>query len=127
MNSSSHPEERPKGASRRTHGGDATGARTIAGRCLTFGAIAATLLAVGAVIFASVPPPDLARLQDRSTLVVDSDGKLLRAYTTADGKWRLPATASDVDPRYLAMLRGYEDKRFDSHFGIDPLAIARAG
>ena len=31
-----------------------------------------------------------------------------------------------VSPRYLAMLKAYEDKRFDDHCGVDPLAVARA-
>ena len=47
-----------------------------------------------------------------STLVVDRDGRLLRPYTTPDGRWRLPATRADVDPRFLAMLFAYEDRRF---------------
>jgi penicillin-binding protein 1C len=32
-----------------------------------------------------------------------------------------------VDPRYLTMLVAYEDRRFRSHPGVDPLALARAG
>lgn len=31
-----------------------------------------------------------------------------------------------VDQRYLAMLFAFEDRRFYSHFGVDPLGIARA-
>jgi penicillin-binding protein 1C len=61
-----------------------------------------------------------------STLVVDREGRLLRPYTTADGRWRLPATRDDVDPRFLAMLYAYEDRRFLSHRGVDPLALGRA-
>src|SRR5829696_8076189 len=61
-----------------------------------------------------------------STLVVDRDGRLLRPYTTPDGRWRLPATRADVDPRLLAMLFAYEDRRFLNHRGVDPLALARA-
>ena len=61
-----------------------------------------------------------------STLVVDRDGRLLRPYTTPDGRWRLPATREDVDPRFLAMLFAYEDRRFLSHRGVDPLALGRA-
>jgi penicillin-binding protein 1C len=38
----------------------------------------------------------------------------------------LPTAAEDVDPRYLALLRAYEDRRFDEHLGVDPLAVARA-
>jgi penicillin-binding protein 1C len=61
-----------------------------------------------------------------STLVVDRDGRLLRPYTTPEGRWRLPATREDVDPRFLAMLFAYEDRRFLSHHGVDPLAFGRA-
>src|SRR5207253_2198255 len=31
-----------------------------------------------------------------STLVVDRDGRLLRPYTTEEGRWRLPATREHV-------------------------------
>ena len=43
-----------------------------------------------------------------------------------DGRWRLPATTHDVDPRYLAMLVAYEDGRFYEHRGVDPRALLRA-
>ena len=47
------------------------------------------------------------RLPQGSTVVLDRDGRLLRAFTTADGRWRLPVTSADVDPRFLAMLLAY--------------------
>jgi len=74
----------------------------------------------------SLPPLDLAAAADRSTVVLDREGKLLRPFLTADGRWKLPVTSEDVDPRYLAMLKAFEDKRFDGHRGIDPLGILRA-
>jgi len=58
--------------------------------------------------------------------VVDRDGKLLRPYTTPEGRWRLPATRENVDPRFLEFLLAYEDKRFRAHHGVDPLALGRA-
>jgi penicillin-binding protein 1C len=61
-----------------------------------------------------------------STLVVDRNGKLLRPFITKDGFWRLPVTGEDVDPRFLAMLIAYEDKRFFDHAGVDPWALVRA-
>lgn len=61
-----------------------------------------------------------------STLVVGRDGRLLRPFITRDGYWRLPVTAAGVDPRYLAMLIAYEDKRFYAHHGVDPRALLRA-
>jgi len=75
----------------------------------------------------SLGPIDLAAAREGSTIVVDRDGRLLRAFTLPDGRWRLPVTAQDVDPRYLAMLLGYEDERFLSHNGVDWRALARAG
>ncbi|MCA3574915.1 MAG: penicillin-binding protein 1C [Aestuariivirga sp.] len=61
-----------------------------------------------------------------STLVVDRNGRLLRPFITKDGYWRLPVTSAEVDPRFVAMLIAYEDKRFFAHGGVDPWALARA-
>ena len=89
-------------------------------------ALAATSLAAGALALDRIFPPDLSRYHDRSTEIVDSNGRLLRAFTTADGKWRLRTAVDDVDPVYLALLKAYEDRRFDDHWGVDPLAAVRA-
>ena len=75
---------------------------------------------------ASLGPAPLGEGLAFSTLVVDRDGKLLRPYITPEGRWRLPATRESVDPRFLALLLAYEDKRFNSHHGVDPLALGRA-
>jgi len=82
----------------------------------------------GAVVgtFQAFGPPPLGRDLEVSTLVLDRNGKLLRAYLTSDGRWRLPATRDQVDPIYLEALLAYEDKRFFSHRGVDPLALLRA-
>ncbi len=72
-------------------------------------------------------PLSLQRASDLSVTVLDRNDRLLRAYTAKDGRWRLPAEVKQVDQRYLAMLIAYEDKRFRSHHGVDPLAIARGG
>jgi penicillin-binding protein 1C len=96
-------------------------------RRVAVGSAAAVLISISATIALDrVFPPDLARLADRSTLVIDADGGLLAPFTTGDGKWRLPVTAGEVDARYLRMLVAYEDKRFERHPGVDPLALARA-
>lgn len=89
-------------------------------------ALAAAGLAAGLLTLDRLFPPNLARYQERSTEIVDANGRLLRAFTTPDGKWRLKTTADDVDPVYLALLKAYEDRRFDAHWGVDPLAAARA-
>ncbi len=81
-----------------------------------------------ATLFAAdrIFPPDLSRYENVSPEVVDHHGVLLRAFLTHDGYWRLKTTPRDVSPRYLAILKAYEDKRFDSHWGVDPAALFRA-
>ena len=69
----------------------------------------------------------ISRLARGLDVVVDRDGRLLRAFTMPDGRWRLPATTHDVDPRYLAMLIAYEDGRFYAHHGVDWRALAARG
>jgi penicillin-binding protein 1C len=61
-----------------------------------------------------------------SAQVVDREGRLLRPYATAEGRWRMRVSVEDVDPRFLKLLVAYEDKRFYAHRGVDPLALARA-
>jgi penicillin-binding protein 1C len=85
------------------------------------------LLAAAGWRITSLGPPPLGKDLAFSTSVLDREGHLLRAYATADGRWRLPATVADVDPRFFQVLFAYEDKRFRSHHGIDPLAVTRAG
>ena len=63
---------------------------------------------------------------DVSTEVRDRNGDLLRVYTNADGRWRLPVQLDEVDPTYLQMLIRYEDKRFADHHGVDVVAMLRA-
>jgi len=71
-------------------------------------------------------PPPFAVAEEVSTTVLDREDRLLRAFTTPDGRWRLPVETADVDPRYLAMLMAFEDKRFYEHHGVDLYAVARA-
>jgi penicillin-binding protein 1C len=85
-----------------------------------------TAIAAVAVIWQRMSPLSLARAEALSVTVLDRNDRLLRAYTTADGRWRLPVEAKDVDPRYLAMLMAFEDRRFRTHRGVDPYAIGRA-
>lgn len=93
-----------------------------AGVCVA--AVAAVAVATAYVVSLG-PMPTGAHL-DVSKLVLDRDGRLLRAYATKEGRWRLPAKVEDVDPRFLKLLFAYEDKRFYEHAGVDPLALGRA-
>ncbi|CCE10900.1 Penicillin-binding protein 1C (PBP-1C); Penicillin-insensitive transglycosylase (Peptidoglycan TGase)(N-terminal); Transpeptidase-like module (C-terminal) [Bradyrhizobium sp. STM 3843] len=94
-------------------------------------ATAAALLLVAVTTCAawivSLGPLPLQEARAVSTTIVDRNGKLLRAYAMADGRWRLPVDAKkEVDPTYLKLLLAYEDQRFFDHHGVDPKALARA-
>jgi penicillin-binding protein 1C len=98
-------------------------------RCFVASLAAACLMI--ATIFAAwvvwLGPLPLDKAREISTTIVDRNGKLLRAYAMADGRWRLPADAgTGVDPTYLKLLLAYEDRRFRTHAGVDPLALGRA-
>ena len=90
------------------------------------GAAALAAAFCGAWWVHSLGPVPRGEALDHSTLVVDREGRLLRPYATGEGRWRLPATLEHVDRRYVDMLLAYEDRRFRSHPGVDPLAMARA-
>jgi penicillin-binding protein 1C len=87
---------------------------------------AATVAVVCAASVYSLGPAPLGKNLEYSHVVLDREGRLLRAYATSEGRWRLPATKEDVDPRFLKLLFAYEDKRFYSHIGVDPLSLGRA-
>jgi penicillin-binding protein 1C len=100
-------------------------------RCVRFIAIAVSAVFIVGIVFAawavSLGPLPLAQAEQVSTTIVDRNGKLLRAYAMADGRWRLPVDArKDIDPSYLKLLLAYEDQRFYSHGGVDPWALGRA-
>ena len=71
-------------------------------------------------------PVEKSRIDDRSVIVTSSKGTLLRAFTSSDGRWRLPVKPDEVDKRYIAMLLAWEDQRFREHAGVDPFALLRS-
>ncbi|MXN44619.1 penicillin-binding protein 1C [Shinella kummerowiae] len=90
------------------------------------GAAAIAALAFGLDYADKTYPPPIAVAETVSKEVLDRDGRLLRAFATPNGLWRLKTTAADVDHQFLRMLVAYEDRRFQEHGGIDPLALLRA-
>jgi penicillin-binding protein 1C len=96
-------------------------------RRIAIAASVASLLAIGAVAIEThrIGQPSLGGNDAQSVTVLDRNDQLLRAYTTADGKWRLPVAPTDVDPIYLKMLLAFEDRRFHLHRGVDPLSYLR--
>ena len=100
-------------------------------RLATLSLAAVTLVVAAAgialeVVKRDIGPPPLSAAEAESVTVLDRNNRLLRAFTTKDGRWRLPLEVSEVDPRYLAILMAYEDKRFYAHGGVDLYAVLRA-
>jgi penicillin-binding protein 1A len=98
-------------------------------RGLRFSLLAATwgaiVLGLAVIYFiASVPDPTIAALDDRppNVTVLAQDGTVLAERGLRRGHVRL-----DVLPPYLVQaVLATEDRRFYSHFGIDPLGLVRA-
>ncbi len=96
------------------------------GRITLIGAGFAVALALAGFFLDRAFPPDLARYRDVARGVEAADGSLLRVFATSDGLIRLPTSTAQVDARYLRYLIAYEDRRFEAHPGVDPLAVGRA-
>lgn len=88
--------------------------------------LALSSLAAFEVALSRLPPPPLAEAAEVSVTVLDREDRLLRAFTTDDGRWRLPVTHDKVDQRYLDILFAFEDGRFWQHGGVDARALIRA-
>lgn len=60
-----------------------------------------------------------------STVLLDSEGNLLNASISKDGQWRFPIREKIPD-KFREAIVMFEDKRFESHWGVDPRALYRA-
>jgi len=89
-------------------------------------ALITVLAAISAFSLKLFEPLPLEAAASSSRLVLDREGHLLRAFTTPEGRWRLDARREDVSATYLNLLFTFEDKRFNTHYGVDPMAFGRA-
>lgn len=70
------------------------------------------------------PCPELHGLKQSSGfLILDSQGRILRAVDRDKGLW---VDLKDVSPHLIAATLFSEDRRFAIHHGVDPLALVRA-
>lgn len=86
--------------------------------------IAAILCAVAGAFWWSSFPAKLFGAP-MSYVLYDKDNNLLGATIADDGQWRFPLRTS-VPEKFKKCVVQFEDKRFFYHFGIDPIAVARA-
>lgn len=79
--------------------------------------IAYTLSAALAILFSPKEFP-------YSSVLYDKNGILLGASTSAEGQWHFES--SEVPEKFEKCILNCEDRRFYYHFGVDPIAMARA-
>ena len=60
-----------------------------------------------------------------SSVVLSREGKLMGAHIARDEQWRFPPV-EHVPEKFATALIAFEDKRFQYHPGVDPLALLRA-
>ena len=73
---------------------------------------------------------DVTKMQEEiekrySTSILDANGKLMDVFLTDDEQWHLKVE-DDVAENLKEAVLTYEDKNFNTHHGVDFLAIARA-
>src|SRR5262245_3659798 len=95
-------------------------------QAMIIAAFAVLGLALALAVVDRLNPLERTRADDRSVIVTGADGKLLRAFVSHDGAWRLPVKPAQIDQRYLRLLLAWEDQRFHDHPGVDPVAALRA-
>ncbi len=61
-----------------------------------------------------------------SPLVLDREGGILWRSVSPQEQWCLPVRLSDIHPRVMEATIVVEDQRYDSHPGVDILALSRA-
>ena len=97
--------------------------------------VARSILAMALVVIVALPaflifdhfyPLPPVRPVAVSAEVVDADGKLLRAFASEQGRWRLETNLDNIDSEFLTLLIAYEDQRFWTHPGVDIRAFVRA-
>lgn len=69
--------------------------------------------------------PDELFAAPTSNVVLDRNGKLLSAQIAEDEQWRFP-DIDHVPDKFATALVQFEDKRFNTHWGVDPIALLRA-
>lgn len=69
------------------------------------------------------PLPDKV---EYSTIITGNKGEVLHAFLTKDEKWRMKTSLDEISPLLRTTIIEKEDKYFYYHWGVNPLAMARA-
>ncbi len=86
----------------------------------------AALLGIGGWILLPLPPGLMDRVARPATEITDRDGAPLRTARAADGSLARWVPLAEMDPDVIAAFLAMEDRRFQTHPGVDLRAVARA-
>ncbi|MXY58868.1 MAG: penicillin-binding protein 1C [Gammaproteobacteria bacterium] len=89
-------------------------------------AILSGIAACASLVWVVLPKPALYGDIDFSTLVTDREGRPLKLVAAKDGRYRLFTRLDDIAPAAREATLLYEDRGFYRHYGVNPLALARA-
>ena len=94
---------------------------------IIFAALFLMLVVFSLIIYLSF---DVSKMQEDiekrySTSILDANGKLMDVFLTSDEQWHLKVEG-DVSENLKEAVLTYEDKNFNTHHGVDFLAIVRA-
>ncbi len=84
------------------------------------------LCACAAVSWLALPKPHLFDGISFSQCVRDRNGKLLRITLTSDQKYRIWTPLREMSPPLIDATLRYEDKYYERHPGVNPIALARS-
>ncbi len=88
--------------------------------------LTAGILLIFLVMDGLFPLPEEKLNPGSSTVVLDRQGNVLKAYLAPDGRWRIATPDSAIPPVLKKCLLGYEDRHFFEHPGVNPVSILRA-
>ncbi|HUP58461.1 MAG TPA: penicillin-binding protein 1C [Bdellovibrionota bacterium] len=89
-------------------------------------AAASALALVSSWALARATRPPLRAGAELSQAVYDRDGQLLRLTLAGDQSYRLWLPLEAISPAVIEATLLHEDRHFRRHFGINPIALARA-
>src|SRR5262245_65935443 len=77
-------------------------------------------------VWVALPKPPLLDGISFSQCVRDRSGKLLRVTLSADQKFRIWTPLREISPALIDATVRYEDKYYQHHPGVNPIALLRA-
>lgn len=99
---------------------------------IAIGSLCAVALAIATYYTLSAifpfPLAEMEAVKNRaiSTFVLDRDGNVLRAFPSANDSWMYWVKLGKTSPYLRQATIAVEDERFESHLGVDPIAVVRA-